>query len=44
MHQTIRDKIRSIGLPLPKSKGAVLMELANEMKQIKEDMSECKNR
>ncbi|XP_060527222.1 protein unc-80 homolog isoform X3 [Cylas formicarius] len=40
MHQKIRDKIRCIGLPLPKSKGAVLMELANRMKQLKEELSE----
>lgn len=42
MHQRIRDKIRSIGLPLPKSKGAILMDLANQMKQLKEELSECK--
>ncbi|XP_066154738.1 protein unc-80 homolog isoform X3 [Euwallacea fornicatus] len=40
MHQKIRDKIRSIGLPLPKSKGAILMDLANQMKQLKEELSE----
>ncbi|CAH1135888.1 unnamed protein product [Ceutorhynchus assimilis] len=40
MHQRIRDKIRSIGLPLPKSKGAILMDLANQMKLLKEELSE----
>ncbi|XP_030758641.1 protein unc-80 homolog isoform X4 [Sitophilus oryzae] len=39
MHQRIRDKIRSIGLPLPKSKGAILMELATRMKKLKEELS-----
>ncbi|KAH1025785.1 hypothetical protein HUJ05_010443 [Dendroctonus ponderosae] len=40
VHQTIKNKIRSIGLPLPMSKGALLMELANQMKQLKEELSE----
>ncbi|XP_050309913.1 protein unc-80 homolog isoform X2 [Anthonomus grandis grandis] len=40
MHKKISDKIRSIGLPLPKSKGAILMDLANQMKQLKEELSE----
>ncbi|KAL1497693.1 hypothetical protein ABEB36_008611 [Hypothenemus hampei] len=40
MHQRIRDKMRSIGLPQPKSKGAILMDLANQMKQLKDELSE----
>lgn len=41
MHTTIRNKMRSIGLPLPKSRGALLMELAQEMKMLKEELDEC---
>ncbi|KAK4883609.1 hypothetical protein RN001_006928 [Aquatica leii] len=40
MHSKIRDKIRSIGLPLPKSRGALLMELAHEMKELKEEIED----
>lgn len=42
MHTKIRNKMRSIGLPLPKSRGALLMELAHEMKVLKEELDECK--
>lgn len=41
MHTTIRNKMRSIGLPLTKSRGALLMELAQEMKMLKEELDEC---
>lgn len=44
MHTKIRNKMRSIGLPLPKSRGALLMELAHEMKVLKEELDECKAR
>nr|CAI5820732.1 unnamed protein product [Callosobruchus analis] len=40
MHTRIRNKMRSIDLPLPKSKGALLMELAQEMKVLKEELDE----
>lgn len=40
MHSKIRDKIRGIGLPLPKSRGALLMELAHEMKELKEELED----
>ncbi|KAF5273419.1 hypothetical protein FQA39_LY07436 [Lamprigera yunnana] len=40
MHSKIRDKIRSIRLPLPKSRGALLMELAHEMKELKEELED----
>ncbi|XP_031332358.1 protein unc-80 homolog isoform X3 [Photinus pyralis] len=40
MHSKIRDKIRSVGLPLPKSRGALLMELAHEMKELKEELED----
>ncbi|KAJ8917160.1 hypothetical protein NQ315_012652 [Exocentrus adspersus] len=40
MHTKIRNKMRSIGLPLPKSRGALLMELAHEMKVLKEELDE----
>lgn len=42
MHTTIRNKMRSIGLQLPKSKGALLMEMAHEMKMLKQELDECK--
>ncbi|KAJ8932970.1 hypothetical protein NQ314_014301 [Rhamnusium bicolor] len=38
--QKIRNKMRSIGLPLPKSRGALLLELAHEMKVLKEELDE----
>ncbi|CAG9815242.1 unnamed protein product [Phaedon cochleariae] len=40
VHTKIRNKMRSIGLPLPKSRGALLMELAHEMKTLKEELEE----
>ncbi|XP_056632405.1 protein unc-80 homolog isoform X2 [Diorhabda sublineata] len=40
MHTKIRNKMRSIGLPLPKGRGALLMELAQEMKLLKEELDE----
>ncbi|XP_065170367.1 protein unc-80 homolog isoform X8 [Atheta coriaria] len=40
MHQKIRDKIRGAGLPPPKSRGALLMELAHEMKDLKEELED----
>ncbi|CAH2006087.1 unnamed protein product [Acanthoscelides obtectus] len=40
MHTKIRNKMRSIDLPLPKGKGALLMELAQEMKVLKEELDE----
>ncbi|KAG5895326.1 hypothetical protein JTB14_000598 [Gonioctena quinquepunctata] len=40
MHTKIRNKMRSIGLPLPKSRGALLIELAQEMKLLKEELDE----
>lgn len=33
--------MRSIGLALPKSRGALLMELAQEMKMLKEELDDC---
>lgn len=42
MHTKIKDKIRGIGLPQPKSRGALLMELAHEMKELKEELEESK--
>lgn len=42
MHTKIRDKMRSIGLPPPKSRGALLMELAHEMKELKEELEDSK--
>lgn len=42
MHTKIRDKIRGIGLPQPKSRGALLMELAHEMKELKEELEDSK--
>ncbi|XP_071051603.1 protein unc-80 homolog isoform X3 [Onthophagus taurus] len=38
MHTKIREKIRGIGLAAPKSRGAHLMELAHEMKMLKEEL------
>ncbi|XP_050510714.1 protein unc-80 homolog isoform X5 [Diabrotica virgifera virgifera] len=38
MHSKIRNKMHSIGLPLPKGRGALLMELAHEMKLLKEEI------
>lgn len=43
MHTKIRNKMRSIGLPLSKSRGALLVELAHEMKLLKEELDECKS-
>ncbi|CAH0559503.1 unnamed protein product [Brassicogethes aeneus] len=40
IHSKIRDKMRSIGLPFPKSRGALLMELAHQMKTLKEELDE----
>lgn len=42
MHTKIRDKIRGIGLPFPKSRGALLIELAHQMKELKEELEDCK--
>ncbi|XP_015837451.1 protein unc-80 homolog isoform X11 [Tribolium castaneum] len=41
IHSRIRDKIRGIGLPFPKSRGALLMELAHEMKELKEELEDA---
>ncbi|XP_049820328.1 protein unc-80 homolog isoform X2 [Aethina tumida] len=40
VHSKIRDKMRGIGLPFPKSRGALLMELAHQMKELKEELDE----
>ena len=40
MHSKIRDKMVGIGLPHPKSRGALLMELAHAMKELKEELEE----
>lgn len=32
--------MRGIGLPLPKSRGALLMELAHQMKELKEELED----
>lgn len=42
MHAKIRDKLRGIGLPQPKSRGALLMELAHEMKELKDELEDSK--
>lgn len=41
-HAKIRDKMRSINLPHPKSRGALLMDLAHEMKELKEELEDSK--
>ncbi|KAF4517233.1 hypothetical protein B566_EDAN005287 [Ephemera danica] len=38
----IRDKMRCINLPVRKAKGALLLELAHEMKELKEEMEDRK--
>ncbi|XP_017782231.1 PREDICTED: LOW QUALITY PROTEIN: protein unc-80 homolog, partial [Nicrophorus vespilloides] len=40
IHSKIRDKIRGIGLPQPRSRGALLVELAREMKELKEELDD----
>ncbi|CAH1139308.1 unnamed protein product [Phyllotreta striolata] len=40
MHTKIRNKMRSIGLPLPKGRAALLLDLAHEMKLLKEELDE----
>ncbi|XP_025829365.1 protein unc-80 homolog [Agrilus planipennis] len=40
VHNRIREKIRGIGLPLPKGRGALLLELAREMKELKEELED----
>jgi hypothetical protein len=40
IHAKIRDKMRGIGLPFPKSRGALLMELAHQMKELKEELED----
>ncbi|RZC42316.1 unc-80 -like protein, partial [Asbolus verrucosus] len=40
IHTKIRDKMRGIGLPFPKSRGALLMELAHQMKELKEELED----
>lgn len=42
MHAKIRDKLRGIGLPSPKSRGALLMKLAQEMKELKDELEDSK--
>jgi hypothetical protein len=41
IHAKIRDKMRGIGLPFPKSRGALLMELAHQMKELKEELEDA---
>ena len=42
MQSTIKDKMRGINLPQQKCKGALLMELAHEIKELKEELEESK--
>ncbi|XP_071444564.1 protein unc-80 homolog isoform X1 [Hetaerina americana] len=38
----IREKMQGFGLPVPKSKGSLLMELAHEMKELKDEIEDRK--
>lgn len=40
MQSLIRDKMRGINLPQQKCRGAILMELAHEIKELKEELEE----
>lgn len=43
MHSIIKDKMRGINLPSPKCRGALLMELAQQIKDLKEELEESKS-
>lgn len=36
----IREKLRGFSLPLPKSRSTLLMELAHEIKELKEELED----